>query len=268
MLSDYHQTLLLLTGINVLLERFILPRMDHVFAQSEYTRKQLDGLVSKDRLSMGTPGVDTAVFRPGRYQGGGYIFSVARFSDPRKNVPMLFKTYHALKQMAASAPPLVLAGSAAPSEADWNLADHLGIIESIRFEDSPSAERLAEMYREASVFVLSSNEEGFGLVLAEAMSSGVPVISTRCGGPESVVADGRTGYLTPVGDYRAMAERLNELLRDSAKRELMGHEARRIAERQFSIEVTGQAYIEVYDRLLNSVPRKVTSDSVAGAVSR
>lgn len=240
-----------MTGINMLLERFVLPRMDHVFAQSEYTRKQLEGLVVRSRLSIGPPGVDTALFRPGTYRAEGYILSVARFSDPRKNVRSLFKAYHLLKQGSANTPRLLLAGSAGPTEEDWKLARDLGIVGRITFEENPSSARLAELYREAAIFVLPSNEEGFGVVVVEAMASGIPVVSTRCGGPDTIVDEGRTGHLTPVGDVGAMAVQLRELLEHPLKRRQMGEAARRVAEERFSLRAAGRAYTDVYDSLLS-----------------
>src|SRR5262249_10352440 len=67
-----------MTGINVLLERRVLSRMDHVFAQSVYTHRLLRDLVPDHRLSMGSPGVDTSVFRPGEPDANPYLLSVAR----------------------------------------------------------------------------------------------------------------------------------------------------------------------------------------------
>jgi glycosyltransferase involved in cell wall biosynthesis len=239
-----------MTGINVLLERNVLSRMDHVFAQSAYTHRLLEGLVPDGRLSMGSPGVDTSLFRPGAADGDTYILSVARFSDPRKNVGMLFRAYSRLRHALPEAPRLVLAGASAPTQQDWDVARALGIFKWVEFRANPTVEELAKLYREATLFVLSSNEEGFGIVLVEAMASGVPVISTRCGGPESVVAEGKTGYLTPVGDHEAMAALLRELLTDTDKLKQMGKEGRRVAEQRFSLEATGRAYVDVYDRLL------------------
>lgn len=239
-----------MTGVNVLLERNVLSRMDHVFAQSDYTHRLLERLVPSDRLSMGSPGIDTSVFKPGSERGVGYLLSVARFSDPRKNVGMLFRAYATVRRDLPNVPKLILAGTNAPTEEDWHVARELGITEWVEFRENPPVEELAKLFREATLFVLSSNEEGFGIVLAEAMASGIPVVSTRCGGPESVVVEGSTGYLTPIGDHQALATRLKELLTDAAKRGRMGREARRVAEQRFSIEAAGRAYLDVYDRLL------------------
>src|SRR5262249_26248881 len=178
------------------------------------------------------------------------ILSVARFSDPRKNVRMLFYAYHLLKQHRPNAPRLVLAGSTGPADADWAIARDLRIIGNIEYRPNLSPEGLAELYRAASLFVLPSDEEGFGMALVEAMACGVPVISTRCGGPETIVTEGETGHLTPVNDPRGMADRLHQLIQNPEKRALMGSRARDIVDIRFSLEATGRAYLDVYDRLL------------------
>ena len=107
-----------MTGFNMLLERRILGRMDHVFAQSVYTHRLLGEHVQGGRLSMGPPGVDTSLFRPGRDGGKDYIFSVARFADARKNVQMLFRTYALLRSALPSVPRLLLAGTDGPTQED------------------------------------------------------------------------------------------------------------------------------------------------------
>jgi len=240
-----------MTQVDVLLEHLVLPRVNHVFAQSEYTRRLLEPVVPKGRLSIGWPGVDTTVFHPGPNFGDKYILSVGRFSDPRKNVRMLLRAYRQLRQRLPSAPRLLLAGSAGPTRQDWVLARELQISEHVAFCQAPSRHELAALYRDAAIFALSSDEEGFGVVLAEAMASGVPVVCTRCGGPETIVSDGESGYLTPVGDPEALATAMRGLLTHPELRKRMAEAARRAAEARFSLAASSAAYLDVYDRLLS-----------------
>jgi glycosyltransferase involved in cell wall biosynthesis len=163
---------------------------------------------------------------------------------------MLFRAYSMLRERVPDTPRLVLAGSEGPTESDWALARKLGLAGWIEFRKNPGVEELANLYREATLFVLSSNEEGFGVVVVEAMASGIPVVCTSCGGPESIVKDGETGYLTRVADPERMALRLEQLLRTPGKRREMGAEARRITEERFSLQASVAAYLNVYDQLL------------------
>lgn len=240
----------LMTMLNARSESRALAGVQHVFALSEYTRTQLGKFVPEPRLSLGLPGIDTAFFRPaGSKASSAPILSVGRFSDPRKNVSMLFAAYRYLRERWSVAPRLLLAGDPPRSE-DWALAVRWGIANWIEVRPNVSMSELAGLYREAGLFVLTSNEEGLGIVLLEAMASGLPTVSTRCGGPETCIIEGQTGYLTPVGDAEALADRMQAILEDPSLALRMGSAARRIAEERFSLPVAGKHFLQVYDKLL------------------
>jgi glycosyltransferase involved in cell wall biosynthesis len=239
-----------MTYINSIIERRAVPLMSHVFAESNYTKQLLHHLVPSERLSVAVPGVDINLFYPGTYRANSYILSVGRFSDPRKNVRMLFEAYYRLRQLMPDAPRLLLVGQSLPSKADWELTISLGISDYIDLDENATVDELAEIYRNAALFVLSSNEEGLGVVVLEAMASGIPVISTDCGGPATIVIDGKTGRLIPVGDVEAMAMQLRRLLGDASLRRRMCEAGRRLVEGNFSLEAAGEAYLGKYDELM------------------
>jgi glycosyltransferase involved in cell wall biosynthesis len=243
-----------MTQITAHIEQTALHHIACVFAESEYTRQSLSSLVPSERLFLGLPGIDTDVFIPTSYCSDGYILSVGRFSDLRKNVRMLFDAYHRLRQKVVCAPRLILVGSP-PAQSDWDYAISIGISEWIDIHDDIPRLELVPFYRGAGIFVLSSDEEGLGLVILEAMASGLPVVSTRCGGPETAVQEGETGYLTPVGDAQALADALQNLLENPNLRRQMGAAGRQVAEERFSIAAAGQVFLERYDELLASDPR-------------
>lgn len=76
---------------------------------------------------------------------------------------------------------------------------------------------LAPAMARADLLVLSSRREGFGNVIVEAMHAGLPVLATRCGGPEALIEDGVTGWLAPAEDPRALAAAIAAIARDSAR---------------------------------------------------
>lgn len=91
-------------------------------------------------------------------------------------------------------------------------------------------------FRNIDVFVLASrHEEGYGLVVAEAMSYKVPVVITNSGGAVEIVEDGKSGYVVPKAGIAEMAARLQALAADAALRTAMGERARTEIEQNFNI---------------------------------
>ncbi|MCF0197051.1 MAG: glycosyltransferase, partial [Bacteroidaceae bacterium] len=97
-------------------------------------------------------------------------------------------------------------------------AKELGISDSFRFYP-PTPDIVAE-YEQSELYVMSSRFEGFGLVLVEAMSCGVPVLSFDCPhGPSDIITDGQDGYLIPLGDIDSFAERICYLIEHPEERQ-------------------------------------------------
>lgn len=89
-------------------------------------------------------------------------------------------------------------------------ADRLGGV--VRLEGPMSREEVRDLLRESDILVLPSLAETFGVVLIEALATGMPVVATRCGGPEGIVGPG-DGLLVEAGDPRALADGIRELMR-------------------------------------------------------
>jgi len=107
-----------------------------------------------------------------------------------------------------------------------------------------------EVLRTLDVFVLTSDYEGAGIGVMEAMSAGVPVVATRAGGAEEIVEDGREGYLVPTGDVQAMADRVVDLLDNDEERERMGRAGVARARREFPIARSVNRLDAIYRSLM------------------
>jgi glycosyltransferase involved in cell wall biosynthesis len=136
------------------------------------------------------------------------------------------------------------------------LAASLGIQERVQFQGAlPHADVLSWM-RKAAMLVLpgvrtpTGREEGLGMVLLEAAATGLPIIGSRVGGIPECIVDGKTGFLVPERESDVLAQRMGELLEDSAKRFQMGTAGRALVERQFDIERQTEALESFYDSLL------------------
>lgn len=98
--------------------------------------------------------------------------------------------------------------------------------EDISLEANLPREELLKAYAEAKVFVLHSREESQGIVFAEAMATGLPVVATKIGGIPYVVEDGKSGLLCPYGDVEAMEMMVEKLMTEEEVWKELSAEAR------------------------------------------
>jgi glycosyltransferase involved in cell wall biosynthesis len=167
---------------------------------------------------------------------------VARLSPEKAHEVLL----RAFATVAAGRPQLrlVMVGGGEREAALRAEVAALGLDERVRFAGVRSD--VPELLAGFDVSCLSSMHEGAPLTVLEAMAVGLPVMSTDCGALRDMVADGHEGFLVPVGDHAAFAERLARLADDPQLRARMGRQARERAEREYSIDRT----VDGYQRLL------------------
>jgi glycosyltransferase involved in cell wall biosynthesis len=237
----------LMTSAVTRLERVALRRADAIITVNRTRRREVQALVDSDTpVETVHTGVDTDRFSPGPYRHDGYLLNVGRLNDPRKNIPLLLRSYAAARARGPTLPRLVLAGPSPPAQDSWRLVSALGLTDHVQYRGPLGRAELADIYRGASAFVLSSDEEGLGIVLIEAMASGLPVVSTSCVGPPELITDGREGLLTPVRSVNGLANAIVRISSDPALRGRMSHAARCRAVQEFSLDRTGARLCRVY----------------------
>ncbi len=127
------------------------------------------------------------------------------------------------------------------------------LINEIKINDSlficPPVKNIYDKYMESDFLVLSSRAEGFGLVLAEAMSCGTPCVSFNCPtGPSEIITDGIDGLIAKNGDIGDLAEKISMMIENEGMRKSMGIKARENAVR-FKKEVIMQQWINLFNEL-------------------
>jgi glycosyltransferase involved in cell wall biosynthesis len=113
--------------------------------------------------------------------------------------------------------------------------------------------RKIEFFRTAKIFVLPSYYEGVPITLLEAMSAGLPIVTTPVGGIPDVFEDGINGYLIEPGDIDALSNTIVRLLKDEKLREIIGKNNIKKVKEEFDINVVVRKLSKIYEELLSRV---------------
>lgn len=207
----------------------------HWLALSRHTAAELAQLTGRAPPTVCPTPVDTACFRPipEATLEGNIIFS-GRFADPRKNLPLLLDAF-ALLRGRGRRYRLTLCGGQRDAALDAALTAR-GIADAVRVPGYLDHAALAVHLSQADVFALPSHQEGLCIAALEAMSSGVPIVSTRCGGPEEFIAPGQNGELV-ASTPEALADALDTIIGDRPRRTRYAAAARATVERRYSQDV-------------------------------
>lgn len=175
------------------------------------------------------------------------ILSVGRFNDYIKRIDRILECFSLVSKQLPGA-KLVLVGKCDRTipfkPGDDTTVDDL--IKKFRIDESRiefvgEVSNVDEYYQRASVLLLTSNNEGFGMVINEAACFGVPTVCTRIPGLEDLVVDGMNGFMVDQDDIATMARKVQILLTDDHMRELMAAKAKKYVHR-FSKEEVGLSW--------------------------
>ena len=120
---------------------------------------------------------------------------------------------------------------------------------------------LTPWYRAADLYVHPARADTFPTTVLEAMACGVPVVASDVGGIPEQVVEGETGQLVPVGDAAGMAQAIESLLADRARRDAMARAARERAVERFDARRMVDAYVDWYERLAEESRSSSSADS-------
>jgi glycosyltransferase involved in cell wall biosynthesis len=223
---------LLLDPVIRLYESLVLPlclrKARRLACGSTYVRDGiLRNYVGKTRII--PPGVDTTRFSPAPRRNTApvvlYVGSL-NLSDKHKRFMDLLA---ACREMLPEMPGLrlLVAGGGDGLPVYKEMAAEMGLGGCVEFLGRIHGDALADVYRQAAVLALPSLAEAFGMVLIEAMASGLPVVAAQGGAAPEVVADGVDGILVPSRDPHALADALRTVLADPDRATAMGAAGRR-----------------------------------------
>lgn len=196
--------------------KYLFQKSDKIIC---YTKEFIDSTLQpfKDKVIFIPPGVDTKIFTPTRNYNKNKVLFVARIerSSEWKGLYYLLDAMKIVIERNNEA-ILEIVGTGDAVE-DYKLyVNSINIHENVTFLGPLKGRYLAEVYKNTSVLVLpsTSTAESFGIVLVEAMASGIPVIGSNIGGIPNVIDDDINGLLVEPRDSKDLAEAILQILND------------------------------------------------------
>lgn len=166
----------------------------------------------------------------------------------------LYHLLHAIARIAARQPiKLVVIGTPKKNGGIENLIRTLGIGHLVQFTGRIDHDNFVRQYARASVAVVPSLYEGFGLPAGEAMACGVPVVSTTGGALPEVV--GNAGVLVPPGDPHALTAAILDLLGDAGKASALGRKGYRRIHAHFTWKKAAEKTVDAYQEVIHDYRR-------------
>ena len=211
----------------------------------------IDFAVPAERIALAPPGTDPHPLSPGSSDGTLRLLSIGSIV-PRKDHGALIETLASLAHLPWR---LSIAGSTelAPEQAGRirDLISNHGLQDRVVLTGALDAAELEPLWQAADLYVAASRHEGYGMAIAEAISRGIPVVSTDAGAVGQWI-DRRAALIVPVGDQAALGSALEHALNDAALRQQL-RDGARAAQAQFP---TWQASAKIVsDRLAALTPR-------------
>lgn len=241
---------------------FSINKSDGVTAVSEYLKKEtystfdvkknievIPNFIDLDRFKRSNKGHFKKAICP---DGEKVITHVSNFREV-KRVPDVVLTFHQIIKNGVDAKLLLVGDGPDRQKAEQTCRD-LKFCDKVRFLGKQ--EQVEEVLSISDLFLIPSGSETFGLAALEAMSCGVPVISSNIGGLPEVNVHGETGFLCELGDVECMGKHALEILKNEKLHKKMSANARKHAETFEMEKIIGlyeKFYIEVRDALLSSV---------------
>jgi glycosyltransferase involved in cell wall biosynthesis len=191
-----------------------------------------------------------------------HLLLIAARLHPEKGYEYLFQSLPELKRRLDRR-LLVLVAGKGPFEREYRqTVRSLGCESEVRFLGFRND--LPELMAASDLFVLPSVAEAFGLVLAESLYIGTPVVATRVGGIPEIVDDGVDGVLVPTADSRALADAIIDLLQDPQRRNQMAGAGRKKVISRFSFEDMVRSYERLYAHL-SAVGDRIVQEGVSNS---
>ncbi|MHB8579024.1 MAG: N-acetyl-alpha-D-glucosaminyl L-malate synthase BshA [Ignavibacteriaceae bacterium] len=258
-ITTLHGTDITLIGLEpsfLPLVKFSIEQSDGVTAVSRFLKeKTLTNYSIEKEIEVIPNFVDTEIFKPASScnfrkhvapKGEKILIHTSNFR-PVKRVTDTIRIFEkVIKEIPSK---LILVGDGPDRSECERLCRELNLCEHIKFLGKQEA--LVELLNAADLFLIPSQSESFGLAALEAMSCGLPVISSSVGGLPELVKHNETGYIAEIGDIDRMAKYAIDLLTNEKKYEIFSANSRKRTVENFGKEKIIPLYENLYQEILN-----------------
>jgi glycosyltransferase involved in cell wall biosynthesis len=255
--GSWWQKLLILRWHSFLgMQKRVVKGLHNIVTVSECSRQDIarDFGIQPAGISLVHNGVDTDEFHPlpEIERKSMRLMATASADAPLKGLRYLLRAYARLLKTYPELELLVV-GKPQPGGATEKLLRKLKLVDRVTFVSGISTAQMVAYYAEATMAVVPSVYEGFGLPAAEAMACGVPVVSTDGGALPEVIGD--AGVLVPVRDVAALTTAITELLEDESRRTDLAQRGLKRIEDMFCWKVAARQMSDYYAQVLQHANR-------------
>lgn len=238
------------------MQKKVIKQLHHIVTVSDCSRQDIaqDFGIQPAGITVVHNGIATEVFRPlpEVERESRLIMATASADAPLKGLRYLLRAFARLLEQYPDL-ELLLISKPQPGGKTEKLVRELGIGDRIRFVSGISTEQMVQYYAQATLAVVPSVYEGFGLPAGEAMGCGVPVVSTNGGALPEVVGD--AGVIVPTRDVDALVAGIAQLLEDPVRRDELGKMARQRILEHFCWKVCARQMSSYYEQVLAHADR-------------
>jgi MMP alpha-(1->4)-mannosyltransferase len=233
------------------MQKKVVKQLRNVVTVSDCSRQDIadDFGIQPAGIGLVHNGIDTEIFHPLAQvkRKPQRLMATCSADAPLKGLRYLLRAYAKLLQTYPELELLVVS-KPKPGGRTEKLLRRLGISERVRFVSGISTEQMVHYYAEATIAVVPSVYEGFGLPAGEAMACGVPVISSDGGALPEVVGD--AGVIVPAKSIDALVEAIDGLLQDPGRQAQLGERGRQRILEQFCWHVCAGQMVDYYRQVL------------------
>ena len=236
-----------------LVEKRLLRQLRVAIVDTEYVKQMISRypIRRKPQMYVIPQGISEDFFALNCSQESHVLLSVGAMGS-RKGHLLTLEAFERLRREGVEA-ELIVAGTIAEQgyyERILQFVRNSDYKDSIHVMTNLPQQQLLELYEKAQVFVLHTEEESQGIVFAEAMAAGLPVVSTKVGGVPYIIKQNKCGFLSEYGDVHAYQENIKTVLEDARQWKYMSMESKKCAS-AYRWSIINNRIMELYQSIID-----------------